>query len=95
MLRQDELQARHKQMLDFQHSIAPFTPTVRELGTLWKLNSTSATRYILEKFVSLGWCISRDSGYGPFTRYYAVEAETPVVFTIAGVPSGRTGATRA
>lgn len=70
----DELHLRrHKQMLKFQEEIKPFTPTIRELVSLWGLKTTSATHATIRYLVNCGYVIERR--IGDEHKYYAVEAE--------------------
>jgi SOS-response transcriptional repressor LexA len=89
MLRQDELQERHQQMLDYQAEIAPFPPTLREMMIVWKLQSTSAAAWVLRLLTKQGLCVTRKG------RYYAIEAKSPFVSTtiegdLAGATEPRT-----
>ena len=63
---------RHKAMLEKQKEIAPFTPTIRELATLWGISVSAAanTLRILER---MGLVISRNPMAGSdIKNYYAV-----------------------
>lgn len=70
MSRNDNLLLRHKQMLQFQKEIAPFTPTTRELMELWGYNATSAVSYTLHVLLAAGLVIARSNG--SYSKYFAV-----------------------
>ena len=61
----------HRAMLQYQKSIAPFTPTVRELCGVFKTPSTSHCLFYLKKMVARGMVITHRAGSS--ARYYAVE----------------------
>ena len=63
---------RHKQMLEYQKQIAPFTPTIRDLMEIWGLKSTSIVKETLSKMAKRGLVIRRERGAKH--AYYAVEA---------------------
>lgn len=65
---------RHKMMLDYQDKIAPFTPTLRDLETLWYLEENghliSSVRSVLLRMEKKGLVITRKKGNK--TSYYAI-----------------------
>ena len=61
---------RHKSMLEYQKKIYPFTPTLKELQALWKLNTTSAVVSSIHNLEREGLIISRERGRKTF--YYAI-----------------------
>src|SRR6266545_5670075 len=42
MIHYDLYRERHKQMIDYQAQIAPFTPTLEELTKVWNVEKTAA-----------------------------------------------------
>lgn len=57
-----KLMDRYKSMVKYQNEISPFTPTIRELQSLWGLNTTSAVALCLKNLVKKGYVISRLKG---------------------------------
>jgi hypothetical protein len=68
----DLLHQRHTEMLRYQKSIAPFTPTLRELMEVWNLDSTNTVSVILINLLAAGVVIVRQVGKDAH-HYYAVE----------------------
>ena len=68
--RQLKLLKKHTLMLEYQKRIYPFTPTVRELCTIFDLPSTSSVIYVLKKLEKDKLVISRKKGN--VKSYYAV-----------------------
>jgi hypothetical protein len=70
---ENKLAERHSAMLKYQKDIAPFTPTIRELEKLWRLNTTSAAHLTMDHLVSSGRAIFRKCG--KTVKYFAVEVK--------------------
>jgi hypothetical protein len=68
----DLLHQRHTAMLHYQKSIAPFTPTVRELMEVWKVDSTNTVSVILNNLLATGAVVVHKVGKTGH-HYYAVE----------------------
>mgnify|MGYP000465852248 CR=1 FL=1 len=70
----ETLKNRHGVMLRYQDEISPFTPTMRELGHIWGIRTTSHTSYVLNNMLKNGMVITRKVGNRKKV-YYAVEQE--------------------
>lgn len=67
--------SRYKAMLDFQETIKPFTPTVRDLVRVWSVNSTNTALGILIGLSRAGLCVTRENG--SHTSFYAIKIKNP------------------
>jgi hypothetical protein len=65
------LRNRHAAMLAYQKQIAPFTPTVQDMVSVWGAASKSHAHWILNNLLEFGAVIVRT--VGKVRRYYAVE----------------------
>jgi hypothetical protein len=65
----EKLYNRYRLMLLFQSQIHPFTPTVRELQTLWSVNSTSVASAVLRRLEEHALVYTRRAGNKIY--YYA------------------------
>ena len=63
---------RCKKMLAYQENVKP-VPTMRDLGELWGLSSTSAVDYALKKLAERGQVKMLQKG--KYHQYVAVEAK--------------------
>ena len=75
MIDTPELTRQHKILLDYQEKIKPFTATVREIGKLWGLSSTSSVHYRLQNMTKRGWVIVHEvdaSSKDMNRKYYAI-----------------------
>jgi len=73
MIHYDLYRERHKQMIDYQAQIAPFTPTLEELTKVWNVEKTAAA-WSLKHLVEMGLCVYRNIGKHK-RSYYAVETK--------------------
>jgi len=65
------LQKKHSKMIEFQETIRPFVPTIRQMAGVWGLKSLSATSFALNRLLDVGAVV-----YNGF-HYYAVPFDWP------------------